>query len=64
MALIADDGRSTARDALDGLDRLLAAVPADTALPAREIAALLRLIRAALHQVGERDQSFRQPRAD
>jgi hypothetical protein len=58
MALIADDGRSTAREALDGLDRLLDAVPPDTAIPAREIGALVRLIRAALHPLRDRDPTL------
>lgn len=57
MALIADDRREgdaqasadhrLARDALAGLDRLLSAAPPSTSLPVREIAALIRLIRAA-----------------
>jgi hypothetical protein len=49
MALIADDRREAdlAHDALAGLDRLLAALPHASSLPAGEIAALVHLIHAA-----------------
>lgn len=61
MAFIADDRRDVARDALDGLDRLLDAVPPDTAIPAREVGALVRLIRTALR---DRASMVEQPRVD
>lgn len=47
LAAGAELGRELADDGLDGLDHLLGLAPGDEPLAAREIAALVRLIRNA-----------------
>lgn len=49
---VADDSDRLAREALAALDRLLGAMPRGEALPAREIAALVRLINRAFSNLG------------